>query len=749
MNSGARVSSWRWVAFPSTRIGMAGARPWHRPFGHIFAAIGLCLASLFPLRAAAETLSTVRGLPFTRFYAFDEIGNLSPGARLSFDPFGRIAVVQEGAYEVLNDTAWVDIAEKDAGDAAMIQVGQDSHGGLYYGAFGAWGTIELTAAGKLHPRSLVPASIPSWAVTSSFVDVSTTDEGVYFGGRSGLVFLDTRTREQIFFPAEGVAKTFAFGNRVFVSCYRQPLQWVDVPARTLRTIPSAVYDNTFVDRVTPLDEKHLLIATGDRRLLIFDGETFAPWRTDLGDPLGGRVWALQRLLDGGVAVAVIGQGLFILSDRGEIVAALTSPEHHRITDLATNEPGVLWAETETGVEKVLYGSPVAVFGQRLGLPISWPQLVRWRDRIVIASGGRLYETETKPSEAATHFELIAAQPEAEVWGIAAQGERMLIGNAQGVFARNDAGGFSPVLAGVDVARLVMVRPDFCYFLGTKEIGALRWENGRWVECAPRVAGVGYPSMVHAAGNSAWLELGGSRAARVSFSDGRLQVRLFEKFPWAESYWINVGVVGDTVVLSGADNGRVFFDEKTGDFCAAPELQHWLNATPYWIRRVFQDGEGTLWLSHDRGIARLRRSEIGYDIDTTTFDVINDRHPNLQLLANGDVWVSTGLSLYHLDRRTGMEKMTPRQPVLVSMTHGRAASGRDPTTVSGQPPLHFPYAENSLNFRFFAGTYAARRVPAYEFKLIGASDRWTAFGAGSPLTLPDLREGTYRLDVRLF
>src|ERR1035437_10353768 len=48
--------------------------------------------------------------------------------------------------------------------------------------------------------------------------------------------------------------------------------------------------------------------------------------------------------------------------------------------------------------------------------------------------------------------------------------------------------------------------------------------------------------------------------------------------------------------------------------------------------------------------------------------------------------------------------------------------------------------------FFAGGYSWRRVPAYEFRLIGK--RWKESEGGSTIGLSDLPEGDYRLEVRL-
>src|SRR5688572_21591686 len=57
------------------------------------------LLGLPALRAAEAILVSDQGfgLPFTRFYPFEEIGNVSRGVRLGFDPLGRITVTRGGS----------------------------------------------------------------------------------------------------------------------------------------------------------------------------------------------------------------------------------------------------------------------------------------------------------------------------------------------------------------------------------------------------------------------------------------------------------------------------------------------------------------------------------------------------------------------------------------------------------------------------------------------------------------------------
>jgi signal transduction histidine kinase/ligand-binding sensor domain-containing protein len=705
------------------------------------------LATLWPLHVRANAaVEGELGLPFTRFYPFDEIGKVSRGARLGFDRLGRIAVSRAGSCVVLNDTTWIDLAGRTPGGPVMENLVFDSRGGIYFCAFGVWGTARITD-GKIRPRPLVPENPPKWVATANFNSIVPVRTGVLFGSLTGLVYWDRATDRHTFLDVGATVLPFAIGENLFVSTPLHGLSRFDPATGQLVRLFGPEVPAALVDHAETIDESHALISDMEGRLHIFDGTSFAPFPGLLGARPIGRVSALCRMVDGHFAVAVNGAGLYLVARDGRVLTSLTTPEYHRVTDLAARENGVLWIVTETGIEKILYNSALTSFGQRQGLPVSWPQLVRWRGRIVVASGGRLYEAVDGRAGNTTRFQLMAGQPAAQVWGLATEGDELVVGTNQGVFARADDDPFREILAGVDAARLLPLG-DALLVLGASEMAVIRREGGRWVECAPRIPGVGFPLIVHSTSRAAWIELGPNRAARVTLRDDQLRVRLFEDFPWKAPRWINIGWAGDTVALSGMPEGRLFFDEKTETFVHRPELAQALDAAPYPVLRFREDRDGLLWATHEDGLLTIRREGGKAVTDASTFGRLNDRFPLAQLLPGDDVWVVTGQSLYHVNRNFVAALRPAYHPRLTSLTNGRTERELLRNITRGSGRLTLPFEDNTLVARFFAGTYAGRQQPAYTFRLYRGTDSRVMLGNGSLLTLTDLAEGTYRLEANI-
>lgn len=686
----------------------------------------------------------VRGLPFSRTYSLEDIGYVPRGSHLNFDAFGRIAVIHDGVYAVLNDTAWLNVIDADqAARVPMTEVVHAGYGRTYYGGRSTWGLAEFGLDGKLRAKPLVPANPPAWIRATTFDDVLVTADGVYFTGRNGFAFWDFARRESQMFEVRN-SRTFAIGNRFFISAFGTGLHYFDLKDRSLRALPETGVERFVIERVTALDERRALIAAVDGRLFVFDGRTMTPWAGQAKNDLSGRISVLRHLADGNVAVAITGRGVFVVSPEGEVRSALTTPEFHQVSSIASREAGLLWVLTENSIEKVLYGGGLTSFGQRLGLPLGWPMVARWNDRLFVASDGVLYEALSSELNAPAHFERVPGQP-SSVWSLAAHGRRLLLGNARGIYTMETDGTIQQVTEFRGLRYLAMVSETLCYAIGSREIALLEWQGERWTEPAPRIPGLENSFTVHRTDRSVWVEMGGDGVARITRRDGRIDLMTIPNAPQIKERWVNISVVGNVAMLSTHRGHRRFFDETKGDWCDLPELERLLDRSPRWLARAWKDESGTLWATHSEGVVRFTPKGGDYEMDLSTFDLINDRYPLVHVLPGNDVWISASRSLHHVERAASAESRPSTEPVLVSLVDSR--SNLELLAKRFQDaPLRLPFAQNNLTFQFFSGSYAWRRAPTYEYRL-NPQDPWATLDNGSLLRFANLREGNYHLQVR--
>ncbi|HEY8994016.1 MAG TPA: sensor histidine kinase, partial [Lacunisphaera sp.] len=607
------------------------------------AALGLALlVEAIPARG----IDHIRGLPFSRIYSLEDIGYVPRDSRLNFDPFGRATVIHEGVYAVLNDTVWTNLANLD--DPAHYPISEVVHvgpGRTYYCGRASWGWAEFGSDGKLHAHSLVPADPPTWTKTTTFDTILVTTEGIYFASRAGVAFWDPVAKQCQLFELPQMATALAVGNKVYVSSFDQALRYLDVKAHAVRSVPGTELDRHVVTFSAKLDEAHTLFSFMEGPPQVFDGVGVTPWRTQGPVDLGGQISALARLPDGNIAIAVTGKGVFVFTPGGGLVLSLTIPEYHRVSSIASRERGVLWLLTEDSVEKVLYEGGLTSFGQRLGLPLSGPAVATWRDRLFVISGTVLYEAIAGTPGATARFQPLKVQPPEGAGIISAGGDQLLVGNRAEIFSLGADGAWRSIARVGDLRRLVMVGDNQFYAIGRGEIALFEWDGRQWFEPVPRIPGLRNPALAHRAGQSVWVEMAGDGVVRIFRQDGRLQTMFLPNKPWTQALWVNIGVVNDTVVLSPARERRRFFDERTGQWCERPELERLLDRSPHWINRMWNDATGTIWGTHIEGLVRFTPKGGDYEIDLSSFDLINARYPDVQILSGNDVWVTATNSLH--------------------------------------------------------------------------------------------------------
>lgn len=710
-------------------------------------AILACFISTLCGAIADASTGDIRGLPFSRVYSLEEIGYVPRGSRLRFDSFGRVAVINEGVYAVLNDTAWLNLAvdPEQTAPLPMCDVALAEDGQTYYCGRASWGVAEFGGDGKLHAKSLVPANPPAWTRNATFDNLISTADGVYFASRFGVVFWSFARNEAQIYEHPNVTKIFPVGQKVFISAFGDSLSFIDVAEHAIKRVPGDILDGRRVVQAVALDKTRALLSFPDGAPVVFDGTTASPWNG--ADNFSGRISAIERLSDGEVALAITGKGVFIIAADGKLRSSLTTPQYHRVSSIASREPGVLWLLNEDSIEKVLYRGGLTSFGGKVGLPVAWPLVARWNDRLFVATVSVLYEAISSNPAEVTRFEPLDRQPPGGVWSIAASGRHMLVGSRTEIFSPELNGSWKSVARLSGLRHLVMVSENVCYAIGHSEIALLEWNGERWTEGAPRIAGLRNPALAHRGGQSVWVEMAGDGVARIFRKDGSLQKTVLQNEPWTKANWVNIGVVNDTVVLSPVHEQRRFFDEKTGDWRERPDLQQLLNRAPRTINRVWSDAAGTLWATSSEGLVRFTPKGTGYDMDLSSFDFINDRYPLIHILDGTDIWVSAGRSLHHVEPGTSPPQDSPPEPVLVSLIDTNRNLELLGSRVQRSAPVRIPFSQNSLAFQFFSGSYAWRRAPVYEFRL-NAADPWARLDTGSVLRFPSLHEGDYQLQVRI-
>jgi len=690
-------------------------------------------------------------MPPLRSYSYAEIGETSPGVRLSRDPLGRITAVKEGAYILFDGKNWSNLLDQEDPNRNMICVATAPDGKTYCGATGAWGYLEYTPQGLVRVHRLRPEKCPDWVANNLFDHILLTRTGVIFSGSFGLVVYDFQTGRQQFEAVSGLTCVFAIGDEVYVASTSRGLCLLNPTTGEFAEHKEFAGPGDVIESAAVWDERHAVIVTHEGAAFLFDGKKREPWSTDI-DPLLRSGVSLLQPLDGDLlALAVKDHGLQILDKKGHTIMAFEGAAYLGINDLCTTEPGVLWISSAEGLTKLLYHSPVSIFDHRSGLALVWPHVIAHRGKTLIVSEGKIFEPLPGAPGHATEFRPLPLNLPVGIGGAASTAHGLLLATPEGLYHRADDGTISQILSGFEVREILTLdtAKEICAAVGSA-IAGIHWTGERWEEFGPRLPPIGNPStLVSAVPHSTWVELGMNRVGRIWFKDGKIQTQVVDSFPWPGVVWINIGVVGTRVILTHGPTQRLFFDEATNSFVPAPELKELLDHAPFHIIRPLQDSNGVIWAPHNSGVYRLLPTKNGYRADVDSLSMIRDNYPSIYIVPGSGVWIRSPQLLQRIDEVFSPIAMAVPKPVLTRIADSRLNQDLFNALLPAKNPRHeIPYAANSLNFHIFAGTYSLLNSVNYQYKLEGYSSEWSAPLRDTTLSLTSLHEGSYRMTVRL-
>jgi len=699
----------------------------------------MCIVILFPGKTNGEDALEVIGYSPSRRIPLADIGQVISEAQLSFDRFGRVTLVDDGMYCVLNDSTWINLIGRNQAPLMNTVLGSD--GEAYYGGRGSFGWIKPGDDGLMRTTAL-GAGIDG-ATGASFYQLLAHPEGVFFGAWDCVVFYRFNDKSNHRFDVGRIMALFSIGERVFVTSEEKGICELRLDGFGVNEVfPSRIIQTDFTN-AAKLDDKRILLSDWNGDLWEFDGHEMKKWPGQSRYGISGRISCMTSLYGGGVAIAIIGKGIYIIDANGK----LSMSDCIQVERMANREAGVLWVMTEDELVKVSYGSRYTTLGRQFGLGLEWPIIRQWQGKLYVVSSGGLYEISAGVGVRQGCLEPVPLDLAGIVIYVDTTKDHLILSCSDGIYAMDRDGGIEQIMEVDEPLRVFSFGDHRFWAVGQEVVVAMEWSMDGWEEIAPKVEGLDYAPAGIVCGNSLWMEMGTLGVARITLRNGVLERQVFHDRDSDIGSWWHLGTAGNLVVATESDVKRRYFNEALNEWVEAPEFDDLLERSGHWILRLKQAQDGTLWASHLNGLVKFTPSAEGYSIDSLSYQYLDERFPDIQIVDNSEAWISGRRKLIHIeDDRSGMP-MSELEPVLVSMFDLAHNSELLPMDRAGmERTLEIPFENNNLSFRFFAGGYAWNRPPIYEFRL-NEDDKWSSLETGSVLSFHGLHDGDYQLQVR--
>jgi len=645
----------------------------------------------------------------------------------------------------------------------------DARGALWIGSVD--GGLSCWRGGKL-TKFVTSDGLPSDSVTALAED---EDGNLWVGTQSGLVVL----KNGVLSPLSGAE---IFSGKPITTIFRDSsgTMWVGATGVGIYHYqrPNFIQlRNTAVDAL--LLDSHCLLVDKQGRIWIGAGDDFVLCRD--GDqwhrfsmPKHLAIHYISTLTEAPndiIWAGSVGEGLFEFKS-GKLVAvnANSGLSDNLVEALLVDNEGKLWVGTHGGLNRIC-SQKVSVLSHNQGLDYgSVQELAEVRPGIFWAvQPSGIYQWDGRIFRHLTITQLVPQEPSVSALLVAQDGSCWLAG-ARGLLHFKNPLNVESEAAEASLTNLTVsaLADDLKggIWAGTRRGALWHFENGYWQCLTNCPQGHAITAIMPDENGGVWLGTGGDGLYRT---DGEMNAR-FEKVSGLSSGWIRTLLLDDQGMLWIGTAGGGLSSLKSGRIATYTMREGLLDNT---ISQILKDDYGNLWLGGDRGIIRIKKT----DLDDLAAHKIPAVYPQIYGRTDGMLSEECSSGFFPIGlRTTGGKLYFPTLKGIVVIDSHNTVNSTAPAVVleqvleDGVPKMATPVQVNAdaktasrtqnsigeslqlspgkhtLEFRYTGLSFDAPGRVRFRYRLSGLDPGWVEAGTRRVAFYSFVPSGSYRFEV---
>ena len=240
---------------------------------------------------------------------------------------------------------------------------------IYTGCYMNFGYWTRQSNGKLKYTSLSDRIKAKILDDEQFWNILKYDQWILFQSLNRIYIYDTKTKTfKIISPENGVVKSFSTRNSIYYQTLNEGLFEIEGGKGKLISDNAILKKNTVVNIFTT--HEGLLIQTQLNGFYKLIGTTLTPFATEVDSQIkSGLVYSSQRLQNGGYALGMVSNGIFILSDTGKLnyhISQSKGLSNNTVLSLFEDKDQNVWAGLDNGINCINLQTPVHSFTDDTG-----------------------------------------------------------------------------------------------------------------------------------------------------------------------------------------------------------------------------------------------------------------------------------------------------------------------------------------------------------------------------------------------
>lgn len=303
---------------------------------------------------------------------------------------------------------------------------------IYTGCYMNFGYWTRQANGKLKYTSLSDTIKAKILDDEQFWNILKYDQWILFQSLNRIYIYDTKTKSfKIISPKNGVIKSFSTKTSIYYQTVNEGLFEIEAGKGKLISDHPVLKKYTIVNVFT-LDDG-LLIQTQLDGFYKLSGATLTPFRTAVDTELKSSfVYSSQRLQDGSYALGTVSNGVFILSDQGQLKYHISQSKglsNNTALSLFEDKDQNVWIGLDNGINCINLQTPVHSFTDDTGVLGTVYASIEYNGILYVGTNQGLFCRKYKSNE---DFQFISGT-KGQVWSLFVYDHTLFCGHDSGTF----------------------------------------------------------------------------------------------------------------------------------------------------------------------------------------------------------------------------------------------------------------------------------------------------------------------------
>jgi signal transduction histidine kinase/CheY-like chemotaxis protein len=649
----------------------------------------------------------------------------------------------------------------------------DDAGRIWVGGNGDIGYVAPDAVGTLQFVSILDKVPPADRDFTSVWQTLVTPQGIFFRSYERLFRWDGK-RMQVWRRAPDASFQALSSIRGHVYTAQDGIGLEEIVGDQLRSVPGGdAYKSSRKLYLHPFDETHILVSERDQLLTLYDGQSVAPFPTQVDDYLKlHKVYTSTLLADGGLCITTLNGGAVIIGHDGKLRQIIDEGAGLLDSDVLTayqDREGALWLGMGDGIARVEVNSPISVFARTGALDVARFQGSLYASSVGVSAVSRMVSDQQTGRPSFVHLRganqgwtfLVFKDPAGKA------PDQLLAATSEGVMkvvGDNLVPALSTTHGPTEQTYLVAQsrkNPSRVFIGHADGLGSMRWDGRTWID-EGRLPNTIYDARnaVEDADGSLWVSGGKDKVLRVEVAPSGMRDSKAQAF--SQNDGLPAGdndlelIAGGIFVSIPRSKNMYRWDAASRKFVVdnrfalpidAPDVA--LGAAPVDIDNPTEAGDiWSLTQSSDRQrLGRFTHQPDGtWRLDEDSYRSLNRfRIDRARSEPNGVSWF-TGENIVRFTPVANQAAPQPF-PTLVRQVNAGSQIVFGGTGLEGASDLRLPPGSDALHFQFAALTYANPANAEYQYLLEGADKDWSVWGKQKEANYSGLAPGDYRFRVR--